>query len=167
MKLYRKCPRCKKNKEIKFYGKDSTTKNKLRVYCKTCEKIKRRISYVKNRQKRINSTKKWRKNNYHKFMQYVRKRRNEVKIELVNGYGGKCECCGENRIVFLSLDHINRDGKIDRKRFYTSDDLYRHLIKRGFPEGYRILCMNCNFATRYGNECPHKLEQALEGVEEK
>jgi hypothetical protein len=28
--------------------------------------------------------------------------------------GNKCACCGETNPVFLSLDHINNDGYIDR-----------------------------------------------------
>src|SRR3990170_1408240 len=28
-----------------------------------------------------------------------------AKIEVIEHYGGKCSCCGENRIEFLCLDH--------------------------------------------------------------
>ena len=79
-----------------------------------------------------------------------------LKQEILNSYGNICECCGESESRFLTLDHINRNGKEHRKR--VGSNVYHDLKRRGFPqEGYRTLCMNCNFAIRHGEECPHKL----------
>ena len=30
------------------------------------------------------------------------------------------------------------------------------LKKNNYPEGYRVLCANCNWAMRYGKVCPHE-----------
>lgn len=83
-----------------------------------------------------------------------------LKQECVNHYGGKCSCCGEILIEFLSLDHINGNGNIHRKFLFKHNvggsHMYRWLKKNNFPEGYRLLCMNCNWAMRYRKECPHK-----------
>lgn len=79
----------------------------------------------------------------------------ELKIQLVNGYGGKCTCCGENRIEFLTLEHLEGDGKEHRAKF-SMIKLYQDVIDRKFPQKYTVYCMNCNFATRYGKICPHK-----------
>lgn len=56
----------------------------------------------------------------------------------------KCSECGESRYQCLDLDHIYNNGKEDRT---TTNPyvLYRRLIKNGFPEGYQILCRNCNW----------------------
>ena len=45
------------------------------------------------------------------------KRNMQIKIEVMNHYGGgKCACCGEDRIEFLTLDHENGDGAEHRKK---------------------------------------------------
>ena len=86
-----------------------------------------------------------------------------LRLEMIAAYGGHCMCCGETAEPFLALDHVNGDGKAHRLslaksggRGGRSRDVYRDLKRRGWPQdGYRLLCVNCNFATRYGQECPH------------
>ncbi len=83
----------------------------------------------------------------------------ELKLKVYEAYGNKCACCGENRIPFLSIDHIYRDGALERKTIAAGPTLYRHLERSGFPKDrYRLLCMNCNFAQRYGEPCPHVMK---------
>ena len=77
------------------------------------------------------------------------------KVEMVDSYGGKCACCGETEIAFLSLDHANGGGTQHRLRM-GQNKMMAELRAAGWPkDGYRILCMNCQFGTRYGHECPH------------
>ena len=75
-------------------------------------------------------------------------------------YGSVCKCCGESEKVFLSIDHEGNDGskhKHPKGYKYSGNVLLRWLIKNNFPEGFRLLCMNCNFGRyRNGNVCPHK-----------
>lgn len=79
----------------------------------------------------------------------------QLKSEMVAAYGGQCACCGEKELAFLSLDHIGGGGYDDRKQV-GSGGIYRRLRGAGWPkEGYRILCMNCQFGTRGGKVCPH------------
>ena len=73
----------------------------------------------------------------------------------MNAYGGKCVCCGETIIEFLTIDHINGGGTKHRKEV-VGGRLYDWLIKNNFPEGYQILCMNCNMAEGIFGGCPHK-----------
>jgi hypothetical protein len=72
-------------------------------------------------------------------------------------YGNKCNCCGENNIKFLSIDHINNDGYKERKgRGGSSDQIHRNIIKNNFPDTYQILCFNCNLGkARNNGVCPH------------
>jgi hypothetical protein len=80
--------------------------------------------------------------------------RQKVRDETFAAYGGYvCRCCGETERVFLSLDHINNDGNIDRRRF-GGPDIYWRVRKLGFPPGYQVLCFNCNWAKSHGG-CPH------------
>lgn len=85
------------------------------------------------------------------------KYRRALKVAAYEAYGGfRCRCCGETREPFLSLDHIKRDGNKHRAEIGAAN-LYRWLRDHDYPKGFRVFCMNCNFATRLGKRCPHKL----------
>lgn len=77
-------------------------------------------------------------------------------------YGGwppKCACCGESEIKFLSIDHKNGGGNQHKKVTHgTIGGLAGWLVKNGFPKGYQVLCMNCNWGKSINNNghCPHK-----------
>lgn len=104
---------------------------------------------------------------YHKEKDRIRRKSTEKKtaIKLKNNclkhYGKKCNCCGEANIQFLTIDHLKGNGNNHRKKLFKHNvggvHMYRWLIKNNFPEGYSVLCMNCNWAKRYGDACPHEL----------
>jgi len=83
-----------------------------------------------------------------------------LKAEVLTAYGSVCACCGEANESFLTIDHIHRDGAGERAKLGGwGNHFYRWLKVQGFPQGrYRILCMNCNWATRNGESCPHVLQ---------
>ena len=69
----------------------------------------------------------------------------------------KCACCGEGMIRFLCIDHVNNDGAEHRREIGRTTNIYRYLIKENFPEGYQVLCFNCNCGKAYNyGICPHK-----------
>ena len=84
-----------------------------------------------------------------------------LKDEVYTAYGGyHCACCGETHKEFLTVDHINGDGKEHRKLAGgNTKGIYRWLKKHNFPPGFRILCMNCNFALGHSGYCPHQRKQ--------
>ncbi len=72
-------------------------------------------------------------------------------------YGGdppKCACCGEAHSEFLAVDHIDGGGAKHRRE--VGRNICPWLIRHGFPEGFRILCHNCNLALGLYGYCPHK-----------
>jgi hypothetical protein len=84
----------------------------------------------------------------------------KLKLKVMDGYGNKCNCCGEAKIEFLTIDHVNNDGAKDKKndRSYSTYRLCRRIIKENFPNNYQILCFNCNCGRQVnGGICPHKL----------
>lgn len=88
------------------------------------------------------------------------KSKQRVKNEVIQYYGGKCACCGESELIFLNIDHINQDGAEHRRKQPEASGgarFYYWLKKNNFPEGYRVLCFNCNFAIYHLGECPHSL----------
>mgnify|MGYP006180602373 CR=1 FL=1 len=77
-----------------------------------------------------------------------------------------CNCCGENSYhEFLSLDHIIGKKQMDSipelvKIGYsserTSKNLTKWIIHNNFPEGFQVLCHNCNLAKGFYGKCPHE-----------
>lgn len=85
--------------------------------------------------------------------------RNKLKVAAYAAYGGFiCACCGETHELFLSLDHVNNDGAQARQSLHpiSGGALYAWLKHNNYPEGFQVLCMNCNCGkARNGGVCPH------------
>ncbi len=75
-------------------------------------------------------------------------------MDAIVAYGGKCACCGEDRPEFLGIDHINGGGNKHRKE-EGIHSLSRWLRKNKYPEGFRVLCHNCNISIGSYGYCPH------------
>jgi hypothetical protein len=95
------------------------------------------------------------------------KKRNEngqnLKLEVFIHYSKsdppKCECCGITGLAFLTLDHINNDGKEDRKKHKCAGMyFYAKMKKLRYPNHLRVMCWNCNMGRFHspGGVCPHK-----------
>lgn len=80
------------------------------------------------------------------------------RLAIIEHYGGRCSCCGEAEPLFLEIDHINNDGKIHRQNIGIGGrTLILWLIKNNYPDGFQVLCSNCNQGKkRGGGACPHK-----------
>lgn len=144
--------------------------------CRTCLKIKSHSKFGKT-WKRIGG----------KVQQYFRKKclaccavyrndiqkpKNLLKKKLVmQTYGdGKCQCCGEKHLEFLTVDHIggqktklalghSKKGSLNGRKI-SGGLLYHILIQQNFPykDKLRVLCCNCNQATQLDKICPHQKE---------
>ena len=83
--------------------------------------------------------------------------RARTKQEALDGYGGKCNCCGIDKPVFLTIDHVNDDGKDHRRPSgsrITGVQFYRQIIRAGWPAEFQVLCWNCNAAKAIMGGCP-------------
>ena len=93
-----------------------------------------------------------------KMCNHKNKRHREDRLAALDAYGGPtCVCCGENTEMFLCIDHINNNGGAHRKEIGNSGSrLYQWLRINGYPEGFQVLCYNCNNGKRLNNGvCPH------------
>jgi|SRR5688572_27083185 len=99
----------------------------------------------------------WRKKNPSYGKSYGAKRAREIKAEAVAAYGGECRCCGETELAFLSLDHVNGDGKKHRQEIFgqKGGSMWAWAKRNEYPSSLRLLCFNCNFAEHWGG-CPHR-----------
>jgi len=89
------------------------------------------------------------------------------KLAAFNAYGGcRCACCGETNPKFLTIDHVFGGGNKHRKT-NNIGNFYNWLKGQNYPEGYQVLCYNCNCARGHnGGVCPHVEQRvsALQGV---
>ncbi len=54
-------------------------------------------------------------------------------------------------LAALSIDHINGGGSKHRKELGGGGTkFYRWLKKHNYPEGFQVLCMNCQFIKKNG-----------------
>lgn len=84
-----------------------------------------------------------------------------LKIEILSHYSRgkiKCICCNETQVLFLTIDHVNNDGNIQRSALggLSGQRFYEWLRINKFPEGFQVLCFNCNYGKfANGGICPH------------
>lgn len=93
--------------------------------------------------------------------QKAAKRRLEIKLRVLGEYGGRCICCGERNLEFLTIDHINNDGAQHRKKIGNAGAVYKWIISHDFPKDFQVLCFNCNFSKAVYGYCPHRRDVIL------
>lgn len=87
---------------------------------------------------------------------YNRDLARDVQRQAIAAYGGFCACCGETEPKFLQLDHVNNDGA-EHRRQINGVKLATWLRQQDYPDGFQVLCANCNFAKHTnGGTCPHQ-----------
>lgn len=167
--MKKKCAKCNRKKNLNDFGIAKARKDGRQPYCKQCRKeyavanIDKAAKYHRKHRKKV-SYKKWYSNYVEKNRDKIRSRSREydrkIKLQVFDAYGGPiCACCGEKEISFLVIDHINGGGTQHRKSLpsVSGKAVYLWLRKNNFPEGYRVLCQNCNWGVYVnGGVCPHK-----------
>ena len=90
---------------------------------------------------------------------YQRQYNRSLREVALEKYGGKCYCCGETQYEFLGIDHLNGGGHLHRQEM-KKDGLHitLWLRKHNYPEGFGVLCHNCNLARGYYGYCPHSIK---------
>ncbi len=150
MARLRTCKLCRVKKSIDdFYRRPAPNGIMYwRWECKSCYQKSRAGYYADYRSENISRI-------LPRVREYGRNRRWELRDIVHDAYGRMCVCCGETTDEFLTIDHINGDGKEQRGKMNTVQHL-SWIIKQGFPYDLQLLCFNCNCAKGFFGECPHK-----------
>jgi len=89
--------------------------------------------------------------NKHKFRRRISCTKSQEKIRqrILSHYSGGLICCNTckfNNPLALALDHIDNNGSKHKKIIGHRGgySYYNWFIKNNFPEGYQVLCFNCN-----------------------
>lgn len=160
----KKCRVCLEPKAIEQFR---LLKNRGRTYrsnrCIGCESIQNREYHQRDEVKEMvrQNMRRFRKNNPEHVRasgrKWAKQTRERHRAKVYAAYGDKCVCCGESEVLFLSIDHVNNDGKVERKT-KPQGSLYSRLIRAKFPKIYQLLCWNCNLGKhRNGGVCPHQM----------
>jgi hypothetical protein len=129
--------------------------------------------YQLHREEKCEYQREWNRKNYEKmknedkerYEQYLayfrtsnRRQGEKTKLTVINHYSNGTMACANpynehkepyTNLYTLTVDHINGGGWLERKGYGAK--FYRNLIKSGFPSGFQILCMNCQWIKRRTN----------------
>ena len=140
------CAKCRKEKNGNAFRLAPSNKCGLSSYCLSCTAMLRK-TYRANRRDEVNAD--------------VSMRKRTMRLQVLRIYGGSppsCACCGESRYEFLVIDHVNGGGQEHRDLLgRRGNELYIWLKQQGYPDGYRVLCSNCNSALGWHGYCPHAI----------
>ena len=115
---YKQCRMCGYYKDLEHFTRlNRRNNNEFLSVCKNCGNIK-------NREKRA----KWR----------------EETIALYSDGKMCCAMCGCDDVRVLEIDHINGNGRVDRKRSSCNTEWYK-AIRKNKRDDLRVLCKNCNW----------------------
>lgn len=148
------------------YYKGYYKKNKERILEKNREWLDNPI----NKEKYGTWAKDYRKRNRVKLNTHSRDHKRRIKERVIQHYGGKCVCCGESNIKFLTIDHTDNNGKEMRSVHGIGSTFYLWIERNNYPTSLQVMCYNCNCGRAHNdNVCPHTevneqypLEYALE-----
>lgn len=142
------CRKCQLEKPLTCWTKHGSTADRLQAYCNDCRNQQRRearkqklgcyaTEYADNRDEHLLRCRKL----YYRYKE-------QVFSHYCNGTEYSCKHCGFTDMRALSVDHMAGDGA-DHRRGGTGSSLYKWLVHHNFPEGFQVLCMNCQWIKRY------------------
>ena len=159
--MVKTCSCCSVERPVTEFWRDARQRDGRKAICAPCGSDKNKAAYRRDAAERVQRTKDWRLKNMPRHRLNTAAHRRRLKHSVMQGYGGKCTCCGETEIAFLTIEHLNGGGRKHFKEAGSSQGVYRDVIARGFPPEFTVLCMNCNHAKRNGHVCPHEQARAL------
>ena len=144
------CSKCNKNLDEKNCGYCSPCKSAYGVEWRR-KKLASEPGYRerKNKEAAISRSK-----HRDKINERQKLERRLARVQVLEHYGSVCVCCGVTDFEFLAIDHVNGGG---RQHYKQVGDLVRWILKNDYPEGFRILCHNCNQALGFYGACPHAI----------
>ena len=106
--------------------------------------------------------KKYRIGNLDHIKAIKKKYTDRVKYEVFTHYSTnlECVCCSESEYEFLTMDHMNDKSTYAHPEYIRGGwALINWIHKNKYPDGFRILCFNCNSGRGKHNMkgiCPHE-----------
>ena len=116
------------------------------------------MAYTRTKEEIKIYQRKWEQEHPDLVSQYQKNYGQKLKIRAMYHYSNGelcCARCGINDIDVLCIDHINGGGNKLRAqlRYGMGKAFYRWLRQNDFPEGYQVLCFNCNMKKQLTEHC--------------
>ena len=112
--------------------------------------------WEQNKERYLAANRRWEATHKERSNELHKQRNRKIRLAVIERYGRICECCGEGRMEFLAIDHVNGGGKAHRAENGRSGPAYYRALLRGERQfGLRVLCHNCNSALGFYGYCPH------------
>ena len=142
-----------------------------RYYLAHCEELKRyaRQYRLKNHDRIQSIDHRHYMDNRDRSLAYHKTHRAAIKCEVMRHYSPSltCQRCGIADLRVLSVDHIDGGGNAHKKREGTTN-IYYWLKRHGFPPGFQILCMNCQWIKKVENHedkgCGWRRQDAIQTI---
>ncbi len=141
-------------------GETTAERGRAKGMCKSCYHRMARLRWsVENRERERQKTAAYYQNNKERINSQITNRRRGMRARILETLGAKCQCCGETEPVFLTIDHVQNDGALVRKK--ARHLIYKNILDEGCPtDRYQILCWNCNSAKGILGACPHSADSS-------
>jgi len=110
------------------------------------ERRRNNLFKYNNKPERVLKLKNYYNHNVIYFKERAKNRSRNIRLEVIYYYSNgemKCNDCGVDYIEFLEIDHINNNGR-EHKRNENITNMYQYLKRNNYPNGYQVLCSNCN-----------------------
>lgn len=112
-----------------------------------------RTYQVKDRWKRKEKKKQYDRMYYHEQKNIRKTERDRIRLDVLKHYSHgilECSLCGYDIIEALDIDHIYGGGNKHRENLFGKTEsagfgFYKWLKKNNYPDGFRVLCKNCNY----------------------
>lgn len=140
------CSACDFSLPITSFYVANKKKNYISAVCKGCHKRR---------------AKDWQAANTERKKAIANSYNANLKLVVLSHYSAgtpTCKCCNEREIKFLAIDHINGGGFEHRKTINVrgGSQFYQWLKNNNYPQGFQVLCHNCNMAKGLYGKCPHE-----------
>lgn len=149
------CTMCGISKSFSEFNKATQHPTGFRPECRKCQKNASQDYYLGHREEVLTRGRAHYSQNRKRLLADSASRNRTIREEAINAYGKICICCGESEIEFLTVDHIAGGGRKHRQEVGSGTKFYRWLKVNNYPDGFQILCMNCNWSKGRLGCCPH------------
>jgi len=170
VKMKKRCYKCERDLPLEDFGNNRSKPDGKSTECRKCKsdqdkeyrrrnkgkcQQKARAYYLANKESIIKKSCDWARENPVEHNIRCNKIKKKLKLETFAEYcddAVRCRNCGEDDIDILTIDHVNDNGAEHRREIGLAGrggyPFYQWLKNNSYPDGFQVLCYNCNFRKR-------------------